>query len=166
MRKSPWWVCRRNGIFVYTTTYKNFIVQHATTTTKSFRILYADDDSDDRFFLSESISSSGLPADMVYVSDGVEAINYLEWACDAERLPSLIVLDMNMPKLDGKQTLTYIKAHPLFSAIPVIILSTSENKTDKDYCTQKGAVSYLKKPVHMKGYETIVKSFFTYASTY
>ncbi|MBD0276639.1 MAG: response regulator [Flavisolibacter sp.] len=133
--------------------------------TTNFSILYADDDSDDKFFLDETISSSGLPADMVYVSDGAEAIRYLETIQATGKLPSLIVLDMNMPRLDGKQTLSYIKEHPKFSSIPVIILSTSENKKDKDFCTQKGAASYLKKPAHMRGYHDIVKSFFSFAQS-
>lgn len=137
-----------------------------TATNTNLKILYADDDADDHFFLSESISSSGLPADMIYVFDGVEVINYLESAKGSDKLPSLIVLDMNMPKLDGKQTLSYIKSNPHFAAIPVIILSTFENKNDKDFCARKGAVTYLKKPAHVKGYEAIVKSFFSYATDY
>ncbi|MBD0332801.1 MAG: response regulator, partial [Chitinophagaceae bacterium] len=95
----------------------------------TLRILYAEDDIDDRFFLSESISSNGLNADLVYVSDGDEAIDYLE--THSENLPSLIVLDLNMPRKNGWQTLTYLKSHLRFCNIPVIILSTSQNKFDK-----------------------------------
>jgi CheY-like chemotaxis protein len=121
------------------------------------KILYADDDSDDRFFLSESFDATDIGADLVYASNGDEAINYLESANDL--LPALIVLDLNMPKRDGKQTLSYLKSHPRFASIPVVILSTSESKADKESCANLGAISYFKKPIHYNGYVEIVKSF-------
>jgi CheY-like chemotaxis protein len=124
------------------------------------KILYADDDSDDRLFLHESVLSNRLPADMVYVTNGQEAISYIEQA--PEGLPSLVILDLNMPKMDGKETLSYLKTHPRYCNIPVIILSTSENKTEKDYCTARGALSYFVKPRHMSGYDTIVKACLPY----
>lgn len=129
-------------------------------TTTSTKILYADDDSDDHFFLSESISCSGLPADIVYLTDGHQVIHYLEKHHDA--LPSLIVLDLNMPKLNGKQTLERLKKDTRFSDIPIIILSTSSNKQDEEFCTTKGAASYLVKPGHFGGYHEVVQTFKTY----
>lgn len=126
------------------------------------KILYVDDDEDDRDFLDESLSFTGMPVYLVYASDGFEAIHYLETLKEKESLPSLIVMDLNMPKFDGKQTLSYLKTHSLFANIPVIILSTSGSNRDKEFCTSNGAVSYLKKPIHHKGYEAIVKSFVPY----
>lgn len=125
------------------------------------KILYAEDDNDDRIFLSEFVEASGIHAEFIYVSDGDEAISYLEKA-EQQNFPALILLDMNMPKRDGKQTLQYIKKHPLFYTIPVIILSTSDNRTDVEYCKRMGAATYLKKPSHFKGYEKVVKSFIPY----
>ena len=132
-----------------------------TTNTK---ILYADDDEDDHYLLSESLSVNGINTEVVCVSDGVEALNYLE-AESKDSLPSLIVLDMNMPRKDGKQTLGYIKNHPHFKNIPVIILSTSSNRFDREYCTQLGAASYFTKPKHFSGYNAIVKYFMTYVKS-
>jgi CheY-like chemotaxis protein len=126
-------------------------------TTTSTRILYADDDCDDHFFLRESISCTGLPADIVYLTDGDQVIHYLENNRDA--LPSLIVLDLNMPRLNGKQTLERLKTDNRFSDIPVIILSTSNNRTDKEFCTSRGAASYLVKPGHFEGYQEVVRNF-------
>jgi len=123
-----------------------------TTTSK---ILYADDDSDDQYLLNESIVSSGLKADMVYVTNGQEAISYIEHTSDA--LPSLVILDLNMPKMNGRETLRYLKAHPRYHDIPVIILSTSENKRERDACAAQGALSYFVKPRQMQDYDTIVK---------
>ena len=127
-------------------------------TTNTAKILYVEDDHDDRFFLNESAISFSLPAEINYASDGVEAINYLKRNGN-NNLPSLIVLDLNMPKLDGKETLEIIKEDPDYSKIPVIVLSTSENKEDKDFCKSKGVISYLIKPGHFSEYEKIIKSF-------
>lgn len=131
-------------------------------TTTTSKILYADDDSDDWFLLNESVLSNGLQANMVYVTNGQEAISYIEHT--PEDLPSLVILDLNMPKMDGKETLTFLKAHPVYHNIPVIVLSTSENKKEIDFCTAHGALSYFVKPMHMAGYDTIVKACLSYIS--
>ena len=129
------------------------VIAVATTISK---ILYADDDSDDRHLLEESFVTNGLNADIVYATNGQEAISYIEQA--AESLPSLVILDLNMPKMNGKETLRYLKTHPRYQNIPVIILSTSENKKEMDDCAAEGAASYFVKPQHMRGYETIVSA--------
>jgi CheY-like chemotaxis protein len=132
------------------------------TTPPISKILYADDDGDDRFLLNEFVISNGLKADMVFVSNGLEAISYIEQA--PEDPPSLVILDLNMPKMDGRQTLHYLKSHPRFSAIPVIILSTSENKLEQEFCTSNGALSYFVKPRQMAGYDSIIKACMPFVS--
>lgn len=132
------------------------------TATATFKILYADDDSDDRFLMQEFIALTGLNADMVYVANGQEVISYIEHM--PEQLPSLVILDLNMPKMDGKQTLSYLKTHPRYQSIPVVILSTSENKMEMDFCAAQGAHSYFVKPRHMSGYDSIVKACISYVS--
>lgn len=131
------------------------------TITNTSKILYADDDHDDHFFLCESITSSGLSAEIDYVTDGEQVIRYLDDLPESA-LPDLIVLDLNMPKRNGKQTLEFLKKHARYAAIPVIILSTSDNRIDKDYCRDKGAVSCLVKPGHFSGYTSIVQTFIPY----
>jgi CheY-like chemotaxis protein len=131
-----------------------------TNSTKC-RILYADDDSDDQLFLHETLSSCNLPADMVCVNNGEEAISYLEHT-PAAQLPALIILDLNMPKLDGRQTLDYIKAKPGLAGIPVIILTTSDNAVEKKECTQSGADYFFSKPQNVKGYQNLVQYFRPY----
>lgn len=126
--------------------------------TATSKILYIDDDSDDCYFLSHSLSESGTNADLVCATDAEEAINYLDTAAPSD-LPSLIILDLNMPKWDGRKTLMHLKKQPHLSGIPVIILSTSENKKDKDACALLGALSYFKKPFHFDGYKEIINSF-------
>jgi CheY-like chemotaxis protein len=138
--------------------YHQFPVLFMSNTTKS-TILYVDDDSDDCIFLKTSLEDAGKKADLICASHGEEAVNYLN-SIEASAFPSLIVLDLNMPRWDGRRTLHYLKSHPLLAAIPVVILSTSESNKEKEACEQMGAASYLKKPYHYDGYKSIVASFF------
>ena len=124
-------------------------------------ILYVDDDFDDCFFLRSSIEETGSKVDLVCATDGEEAVHYLN-SLLPESFPSLIILDLNMPRWDGKRTLNYLKSQPHLAAIPVIILSTSENNKEKEACEKLGAVSYYQKPHHFDGYRGIVDSFFSF----
>lgn len=126
----------------------------STTTPK---VLYVDDDSDDCIFLSESFAATSTHTNFICASGGEEAINYLN-SVDDEALPSLIILDLNMPRWDGKLTLGYLKSHPHYSSIPVVILSTSDNKLDKEVCARLGAARYMQKPFHYDGYRDIVNN--------
>jgi CheY-like chemotaxis protein len=128
------------------------------------KILYVDDDSDDCNFLAESFAASDTSTDLVYAPGGEEAITYLN-SISSEALPSLIILDLNMPKCDGRQTLSYIKAQPSFADIPVVILSTSNNKMDKDVCASLGAISYFQKPYYFDGYREIVNNCLPFIKT-
>lgn len=125
------------------------------TNTATRQILYVEDDSDDRIFLTESFSFED--ANLVCAADGQEAITYLH-SIETSALPSLIILDLNMPRWDGRQTLNYLKSHPQLSSIPVVILSTSENKVDKLVCSRLGAASYFEKPYHLEGYKEVVRN--------
>ena len=121
------------------------------------KILYVDDDKDDLLFLSESFAATDSHPDLICAPGGEEAINYLN-SIDPAALPSLIILDLNMPRWDGRKTLNYLKSSPRLSGIPVVILSTSVNSTDKDACARLGAASYLQKPYHESGYREVVNS--------
>jgi len=127
------------------------------TTTPS-RILYVDDDSDDCFFLSTCLQENSSTTELVCAGNGEEAIQYLHSVAPTG-LPSLIVLDLNMPRLDGRQVLSYLKGQPQLSDIPVVMLSTSDNKVYKDECARLGAARFLKKPFHFEGYRDIVSNF-------
>lgn len=131
------------------------------TTTASSTILYIDDDSDDCLILKSSLEDCGNSANLIFANDGEEAVRYLNSVSPAS-LPALIVLDLNMPRWDGKQTLSYIKSHPHLASIPVVVLSTSESKTDKDACAKLGAASYFQKPFHYDGYRSIINDFNRY----
>ena len=125
---------------------------HTSTTPK---ILYVDDDSDDCNFLSETFAATATNADLVCAPGGEEALQYLN-SVDENALPSLIILDLNMPRWDGRQTLKNIKSNPHYSGIPVVILSTSNNLMDREVCKRLGAASYMQKPNRYEGYRDIV----------
>jgi CheY-like chemotaxis protein len=124
-------------------------------------ILYVDDDNDDCLFLRTSLEDAGNKADLICATDGEEAVQYLN-SVEPESLPSLIVLDLNMPRWDGRKTLGYLKSQPHLATIPVIILSTSENSNEKEACEKMGAISYFQKPHHFDGYRGIVNNLFSF----
>lgn len=122
------------------------------------KVLYIDDDMDDRFFLSTSFAEARAKADLVCTSGAEEAFSYLH-SLDENSLPSLIVLDLNMPKINGHEALSYLKSSPAFAGIPVVILSTSSSNSERETYVHLGATSYVEKPMHMSGYVDIVRNF-------
>ena len=119
-------------------------------------ILYVDDDTDDCHILAESFAETPNLPGLICAGDGEAALGYLS-SISGTALPSLIILDLNMPKLDGRQTLNHLKSDPHLADIPVVILSTSSNRTDREACVKLGAASYFEKPYHYAGYKEIVK---------
>jgi CheY-like chemotaxis protein len=136
-------------------------MSNATMTAIGPTILYIDDDSDDCLIMRSSLEDNGSSTNLICANDGEEAVRYLNSVAPSS-LPDLIVLDLNMPRWDGRRTLSYLKSQPHLAAIPVVVLSTSENKTDKDACAQLGAASYIKKPFHYDGYKSIINDFSQY----
>jgi CheY-like chemotaxis protein len=124
----------------------------------AFTILYIDDDSDDCMLLQSSLEEAGSKAQLVCANTGEEAVRYLN-SISSSSLPALIVMDVNMPRWDGKQTLAYLKSQPHLAGIPVVMLSTSGNKATQEACVQLGAASYFKKPYHYEGYKNIIDNF-------
>jgi len=122
------------------------------------KILYVDDDVDDRYFMSLSLTETGTNADLICASNGEDAIQYLN-SIKASDLPSLIILDLNMPKWDGRKTLNYLKKQPHLAEIPVVILSTSNSNNDRESCALLGASSYYTKPYRFDDYKQIINSF-------
>lgn len=123
-------------------------------------ILYVDDDTDDQVFLKTSLDDVGGKAKLVCASGGEEAMSYLN-SITADALPSLIVLDLNMPRWDGQKTLHYLKSDPRLAGIPVVVLSTHESEKERELCRQLGAVSYYRKPYRFDEYSGIVAGLFS-----
>jgi CheY-like chemotaxis protein len=120
------------------------------------QVLYADDDADDRLWISEACEAVGADLTITFVENGREVLQYLK-KLQLSALPSLIILDLNMPHLDGKQTLKNLKSDSKFSHIPVAIVSTSSSKMDRDVCTRLGASLFLVKPTSHQRWRQVVE---------
>ncbi len=122
------------------------------------KILMADDDPEDREIIGEAIDQLHHEKILCYAANGEEVLNLLESNDDQCSL-CLIILDLNMPRLNGTQTLKALKQDERFSSIPVIIYSTSVNPMEKEKCINLGAHSYVIKPVSYKESLETAKSF-------
>ena len=114
-------------------------------------LLIAEDDEDDRFLATEAFKESGSKVPLRFVNDGESLINLLESEIkEANELPYLILLDLNMPKKDGRQCLMEIKQNSLFRKIPIIVFTTSKLEEDVTKTYDLGVNSYINKPVEFK----------------
>jgi CheY-like chemotaxis protein len=114
----------------------------------SLSILVAEDDADDRVLLADAFAESGVVVSLDFVSDGVELMQRLALR-DADvnlGLPDLLLLDLNMPRMDGREALRAIREHERLRHLPVIILTTSKAELDIRVSYQLGANSYVTKP--------------------
>jgi CheY-like chemotaxis protein len=121
-------------------------------------ILIAEDDADDRFLLQTAFAENGYTDSIDFVENGVEVMNYLNnlmvsSPVDPDQLPyvrphfpSFILLDLNMPKKNGREVLKEIKEHPDLKKIPVIIFTTTKSEIEINRCYELGANSYIVKP--------------------
>lgn len=134
---------------------------------KPITILMADDDDDDRLMTHDALVESRVINDFYFVEDGVELLKYLrregkysDASCSPR--PSLILLDLNMPRMDGREALTEIKSDPNLRSIPVVILTTSKQEEDKVKGYNLGAASYITKPVTFDGLVELMKTLGRY----
>ena len=112
-------------------------------------ILCVDDDPDDLDMLREVISEVGTDFQIHEAFDGVHALELLQQMHETNTFPCLIVLDINMPRMDGKQTLVTLQKDPVFSTIPVVLFSTSSSPLDITFSKAK-RVELITKPIDYK----------------
>lgn len=127
----------------------------------------ADDDEDDRLLTQDALAESRVLNELHFVEDGVELLEYLERKgkfADKELSPrpGLILLDLNMPRMDGREALEAIKANPNLKGIPVVILTTSKQEEDMVKGYNLGAASYITKPVTFDGLVDLMKTLGKY----
>ena len=131
-------------------------------------ILIADDDEDDYLLILEALKEAGMDDTAVHwVKDGIETLEYLSSGlngCNGSsgQLPSVILLDLNMPRKDGREALKEIKSHPSFRKIPVIIMTTSSADTDVAKSYDLGVNSFIQKPDRFQDLVEIVRTVFHY----
>ena len=129
-------------------------------------ILMADDDPDDRLMAREAFEEARLLNAIAFVEDGQELLDYLKKRGKHQtrkgNLPGLILLDLNMPRKDGRQALEEIKSDPDLKQIPVVILTTSKAEEDIVKSYKLGASGYITKPVSFEGLVEIIKALRVY----
>ncbi|HYH16626.1 MAG TPA: response regulator [Flavisolibacter sp.] len=133
-------------------------------TTKRRAILYVDDDTDDQFLVIETLSLLAPTAQVVVAGNGVETLAYLN-SLEDKALPCLIIMDINMPLLNGKETVTRIRQQARFDAIPIVLFTTSASLLDKQFC-DKHQVPFITKPVTGKDMQAVVEDMLLLAATY
>lgn len=133
---------------------------------KNIHILLVEDNEGDVLLTTEALLESDKPIVVHHVKDGWEAIQYLNKAngYSKEIMPDLILLDINLPKVNGHEVLRVIKTGNEFKHIPVIILTSSSSEKDKLEALQQHASSYFTKPSSMEDFKQIVQSVESFLS--
>jgi|WetSurMetagenome_2_1015567.scaffolds.fasta_scaffold11824_2 CheY-like chemotaxis protein len=123
-------------------------------------VLMADDDEEDCFLATEAFTECGAKAVFKCVDDGIKLMDYLSGCSRSgqEGLPDLILLDLNMPRKDGRQALKEIKSDPALQSIPVVILTTSSEKMDIEFSEKTGADFFITKPGTFSEWIEIMRS--------
>lgn len=133
---------------------------------KQFTILIANDDEDTRFLMQEALREVRSAIRSEFVENGEQVLDYLyrrgEYAGSNWDRPDLILLDLNMPRLDGREALTLIRSDPDLQQIPVVILTTSHRSGDILLCYRLGANSFISKPVTFEGLVEVMKTLCQY----
>ena len=119
-------------------------------------IVIADDDADDRMLIEDAFQECHLSNHRDYVEDGADLLQYLRaegrWSHrNPSDLPSIILLDLNMPRMDGRTALAQLKADPVLRRIPVVVLTTSKAEEDISRTYDLGVNSFITKPVTFAG---------------
>jgi CheY-like chemotaxis protein len=125
-------------------------------------ILVADDDAEDREMTRRALEKNRLANDFYAVADGEELLDFLHHreayaSPAASPTPDLILLDLNMPKKDGREALAEIKADPLLRRIPVVVMTTSKAEEDIYRTYDLGSSSFISKPVSLTGLIDVMK---------
>lgn len=130
---------------------------------KGRHILWADDDTDDLMLMRQVLQELGDNYNIKEVHNGKEALDYLTEGKDNKSLPSLIILDMNMPVMDGKETLSRLKKDDELREIPVVFFTTSNSQMDKLYCKHQG-VEMITKPPQYSNLKDAVQRLLKYCT--
>ncbi|HEX9936751.1 MAG TPA: response regulator [Longimicrobium sp.] len=130
-------------------------------------ILMADDDEDDRLLARDALRESPVPATLRFVEDGGELLEYLRrerrYAPPADApTPSLVLLDLNMPRMGGMEALHEIRHDPALRRIPVVVMTTSGQPEDVARSYELGANSFITKPVTFSGLVEVMQSLGDY----
>ncbi|MFO8090593.1 MAG: response regulator [Desulfatiglandaceae bacterium] len=126
---------------------------------QAYTILIAEDDPDDRLIIKAAFDAGGISHLVRFVNDGEELMDYLtEREHSLKQLPRhILVLDLNMPRKDGRKALREIRQNPHLDHLQVVVLTTSGAQQDRDYCSRLGISNYMVKPSDFDGFLHFVK---------
>ena len=126
---------------------------------QAYTILIAEDDPDDRLILKAAFDEGGISHPVRFVNDGEELMDYLtEREHSLKELPRhLLVMDLNMPRKDGREALREIRQNSDLDHLQVVVLTTSGAQQDRDYCSRLGISKYMVKPNDFDGFLHFVK---------
>ena len=133
-----------------------------TTTLKNI-VFYADDDNDDLELVQDAFNRFTNNVEVVTAKDGVQALSYLKSIDDYTPAPCLIILDINMPMLSGRDVLKKIKEMPPLASVPVILFTTSSSTLDKEFARKYNA-GFVTKPLDISQMEMITEVFVEHCS--
>ena len=135
--------------------------------TNELKVLLAEDDHDDRYLIGEAFEESGYDNQLFIVSNGEELLDYLKNRGKFTDIgkyprPSVILLDLNMPLMDGREALAEIKKDPELKRIPIIVLTTSKADEDINETYELGITGFITKPMKFSELVGIMKSVGNY----
>jgi len=136
-----------------------------TQPAKNHTVLWADDDLDDLLIMREILERLDQQHRVVETHNGQEVLDYLHALHNEAAYPCLIILDINMPVLNGRDTLARIRREAKYDNIPVMIFSTSSSNMDRAFCDRFGAKLYTK-PSTLVEYEQVIATLLTHCNTY
>ena len=122
-------------------------------TLNTLNILLVEDDQDDVELLQDALKDNGIPFTMEIVRQGDKVIPHLS---TSKNFPNIILLDLNLPKMHGREVLSRIKLSEDFRHIPVAILTTSSSQAEKEFCLSAGAKHFLTKPSTVEGFNKTI----------
>ena len=127
-------------------------------------ILYAEDDPDDLFMVQQAFEKFDDSIELVHASNGFEAIQKLNHYHSQHNSPCLVILDINMPGMDGKETLIRIRQSEVFHKITVVLFTTSSSDSDKSFANKWGA-EFITKPLVYSELEVLAKEFLNFCTS-
>lgn len=127
-------------------------------------VLIAEDDPDDRVLIRDALEDSRLLSDQYFVEDGEELLEFLrqQGRYSQTPRPQIILLDLNMPRMDGREALEAIKRDPKLRPIPVIVFTTSRSQEDITHSYDLGANSFITKPSSYEGMIEVLRTLGRY----
>lgn len=120
---------------------------------EQIHIFLIEDDSDDREFLEVALTDHGISYRLDVANRGDLAMQYIS---EGSILPDIIIMDLNIPKVHGKDVLCALRQNRLYDATPVLVLTTSNSESDRDFCMKKGADEFFSKPSDTDGFRSLI----------